>query len=107
MIQFTNRYGTLVIDPISEYHPVKGIRSDIVPVDGRFHGIDTAEKIALITENRHIQIGFQMPLTRNSFGYILHHDSPSTCAICRIVSLDYVGGDFMTEIQNARTYVAV
>lgn len=106
-IVYQNRFGSLVLEPISEYRAVRGIRSDIVPTEGRFHGIDIAEKVALITDNRGIQISFQMPLTRDSFGYILHHDSPSTCAICRIVSMEYVGNDPTVEIQDNRRTVQV
>jgi hypothetical protein len=101
-ISYQNNYGTLVLEPVSEYRSVDGIRSDIVPENSRFYGIDVAEKVALITENRRIQIAFQMPLTRNSFGYILHHDSPNTCAICRISSMEYVGGDSKMEIRAHR-----
>ncbi len=48
---------------------------------------ETAEKIVLITENRHIQIAFSRKLDTELVALVVHHKTPDTVAICRVISL--------------------
>lgn len=93
-LTFQNRYGQLSLVPVSDVRPVKEIRG--VDVDGRHKfGIDVAEQIALITENR----GIQICLGEGWNCYVIAHDSPSTGAVVRIESLTYVGGNPAQELH--------
>ena len=85
MIRYENRYGTLDLEPLEYGHVSKAQHSN-TPDELKFD-TDTAEKIALITENRHIQLVPPWPITKPVRWFVAHHSSPSICATCRIVSL--------------------
>lgn len=50
---YSNKYGTLVVEPITEVMSVRDVRLKNIPMNARFD-LDTAEKVVLITENRRI-----------------------------------------------------
>lgn len=80
------KYGRLEIEVIGPYQDVTKMYSK--DFDTRcFFTIDEAEKIALITGNAGIQLGFAMWDKTKAF--LLHHESRSSAAVCRIVSLDF------------------
>jgi hypothetical protein len=89
---FTNRYGTLTVEVVTDYLPVKRWRCANLPDEHKFYGLDIGEKIALITESERTQLVYQYPFTENLAGFLLHHDTGSTAAVCRVVSVDYRGG---------------
>lgn len=80
-IVYKNRYGSIRLTPVSDYMPVRSISSKILPQGAAF-SIETAEQIALITENRNIQISFIPDNMRVC--YVLHHNSTSVAAICQV-----------------------
>ena len=106
LIKFENEYGygTLVLETITEYMPVKDIHSSMVSEEFRFN-FNIAGQIALITNNRKIQMGL---IGNTKLLFIIHHKSCSIAAICRIKELNYTSSaDSMEEIErlaNASSY---
>ena len=81
-----NRFGRLHYERIAPYMAVRHIHSkDLHP--SAFFDIETAEKIALITDNAGIQIAFAYPGLKH--GFFSHHLSSCIAAPCRIVTLDF------------------
>ena len=75
-IQYENKYGTLELEPL-EYRHVSTVLHATTPDDLKFD-FETAERIALITENRHIQLAF---VTKPCRALVVHHESPDTVAV--------------------------
>lgn len=101
-INFSNKYGTLQLKPVSDYMPVRDISHKIVPIGCAFT-IATAEQIALITENRMIQVS--MIPNNIRVCYVIHHSSTSIAAICEIVSINFTWPiDAQTEIERSVKY---
>lgn len=84
---YGNKYGQLEIEVIDLYKNVSEFCSKDFP-EYCFFALEQAEQIALITGNRGIQISFTFD-KHNGFykAYLVHHESPSRAALCRIVSL--------------------
>ncbi len=98
MVKYQNKYGTLELMPL-EYRHVSETHHKTTPVDLKFD-TDTAEKIALITDNRHIQLVPNYPANLKEW-MVCHHNAPDTCAVCRIVSINFVSDvDPQEEIQR-------
>lgn len=96
-LDFQNRYGRLTLKLVSDVRPVKGIRGVDIDDCHKFD-MDTAEKIALITDNR----GIQLCYGAGARLYVVAHDTPSTCAVARIETMSYVGQNPAQEIRDAR-----
>lgn len=97
---FSNKFGAVAFRPLSEPRTIAGIRgADLDPACT--FDIETAEKIALITENRRVQIApFK---TANGWRcYVFLHETANTGAVAEIESLAYVGGEPAHELQKAR-----
>lgn len=82
-IRFSNKFGAVELTPVTEFMPVSSIRKTHPQAQANTFDLTTAEKIALITENRKIQICPHFPV--DGLAYLVLHDSPSTAAICRVV----------------------
>jgi hypothetical protein len=99
---YENEYGCLEIEVVGEYQRVAAIESNNFDA-GCFFTIDEAEKIALITGNRGIQLGF--PSFDLKKAYVLYHQSPSVAAVCRVVRLDFGKGINATkELEHPNPY---
>lgn len=96
-LNFKNGYGTLTLALVSAVMPVDAIRGADVD-DAHKFDLETAEKVALITENRRVQIGG----TNAHDCYVVAHESVSTAAIARIETMNYVGGVPAHEIERER-----
>jgi hypothetical protein len=83
-MKYSNTYGSLQLEPIGPFKAVNTIRGVDLPDDIKF-SMDTAEKIALITDNRGIQLCFE------SFKkvYVIIHQGPSLAAVARIVNMEF------------------
>lgn len=79
---YANQYGKLEIETVGPYQAVREVDTDLAE---RF-SIDTAERIALITDNRRIQL---CPARNRRDMYLMHHESISVVAPCRIISLSF------------------
>lgn len=86
---FENKYGKLVLQVVGPYQEVSTLHSKEFD-KSCFFTIDEAEKIALITGNAGIQLGFPMWDPTHKTAYVIHHSSASVAALCRIVSLEFV-----------------
>lgn len=93
---YENKYGRVEIEVVGSPSPVNSFHAKDIDSD-YFFSLEDAEKIALITENRHIQIGFSPKFD----GYLLYHSSPSTAALCKVVNVSF-GSDFNAREELAR-----
>lgn len=86
-IEFKNKYGSLTLEVVSDFVKVKdlGLVKDL-PEDQKF-SMETAEQIALITDNRGIQIVFDS--TNIKIASVAVHDSVSTAAWAKIKHIDF------------------
>jgi len=98
-IDYANRYGRLTLVLTTDFVPVSSIHGRDLPDEVRFRGFDTAEQIALITDNRRLQIAFVHPLSAE-IGFVIVHNSPSTAAVARIDRLEYTGPNAQNEIAR-------
>lgn len=84
---FSNKYGSLKVVFVGERQEVSKIKSAEFPEDV-FFDMETAEKIALITNNRRMQISFRK-IDKGNHGYLLYHFLASEVSLCRIESLTF------------------
>ncbi|MFV8385097.1 hypothetical protein ACNO5E_13490 [Vibrio parahaemolyticus] len=88
-ISYENKYGRVVLTPVTEYMPLAKITFAELPVisDCLFR-VEQGEEIALITENRHVQISFPLLCEKGhpqqSLGYLIHHQSASVACVCKV-----------------------
>lgn len=87
MKTYNNYYGKLILEETGELLKVSEIRGINLPDELKF-SLDIAEKIALITENRGIQISGEFHKNPPKM-YVIMHVSPSTGYIGKIVSLEF------------------
>lgn len=85
-ITYKNKYGYLEFDVVGEYQDVTKISSKRVDAEF-FFDISTAEKIALITNNKDIQLCFTYPT--NGTAFLVHHKSSGIAAVCRITKIEF------------------
>lgn len=87
-LDYKNKFGSLTLAPIGAYKPISTIHSrDLSDADGVFFSLEDAEKIALITGNRRIQI---VPVGKDfEKFFVIHHESPSSGAVCKVEKLVY------------------
>ncbi len=81
---FTNQHGSLTLRTVREFEPVKSLRCRDKT---HMFDMDTAERIACITDNHGVQVAFVYPLTGEA--YVVLHDSPSSAALCHVDNLDW------------------
>lgn len=89
-MDYANKYGNATLTPIGPTVHVSKICGEDVIDSGYGFDMDTAAKLALITENDRLQPAFNM--TRKLAYVVLHH-SPSDVQVCRLDALAYTGGD--------------
>lgn len=80
-VLFSNEFGTVSITPVTEFLKVGSIRKTHPQAQANMFDLETAEKIALITENHHIQLCFVLGTGKC---YLVLNNSPSTAAICSV-----------------------
>jgi hypothetical protein len=88
--KYTNEYGKLILSSVSNFYDnMKMFESNVnreEKINNSFN-IDDAEKIALITHNKDIQIGFFFPL--NGLAYIIVYDNKKL-ALGKIEHLNFI-----------------
>lgn len=94
-LHFKNQYGELKLVLVSAVCHVDNIHGKDVDSQHKF-GLEVAEKIVLVTDNRGIQIG---GLGAHDC-YVVVHETPETAAVARIEFLDYVGRNPAQEIRD-------
>lgn len=99
---FSNKYGTLVLEPISEVKKISELgRVKDVPEEHLFT-MDEAEKIVLITGNDGVQIAMEYPMTGRAS--VIIHETGSTGAWAKIVKLEFA--DSVNATQELASLVS-
>ncbi|HAY3553782.1 hypothetical protein [Elizabethkingia meningoseptica] len=103
--KYKNKYGSLKLIPVSDLMKVSNIKG--VDIDKKYKfDINTAEKVALITENYDTQISFGFPITNHA--YIIKHESSSTGYICELSELNFKEEINATkEISQSNKYSSI
>ena len=81
-LTYTNQFGSVRLTPVTEFLPIRSINKNMPEAIAQGITTDDAEKVALVTENRHIQVCFHWPM--NGKAYVVLHNSPSAAAICQV-----------------------
>lgn len=87
VVNFQNEFGSLQISLVTDFMSVGKITRDIPEVSANMFSIETAEQIALITDNKNVQICMCFPL--NGLGYLVYHRNGREAAVCKIDSIIY------------------
>ena len=94
---YANEYGELELETVGALCEVSAVSSRNVPVE-LYASPDIAAKIALISDNRGIQMCY---VSKAKKFYIVYHNSASYVYLCRIRKLVYRGGcDPYREIER-------
>lgn len=83
---YKNSYGVVEFEVVGPYQSVSGMWAKDFDQSCAF-SLDDAEKIALITGNRHIQMVFPMWAKDKSF--LIHHESSGSAALCRVTKIQF------------------
>lgn len=90
-VHYANRFGSVEVTPMTAFMPLAGIRKTHPMAQAHAFDLTTAEQIALVTENRGVQLCVHYPL--DGLAYLVLHDSPSTAAICRVEVKEFACDD--------------
>lgn len=97
--EVSNRFGSVRIEPVTDFMPIGQITSKDPAAEANGFDLTTAEQIALITENRGIQICFPFPHTNQAF--LVMHDSPTSAAICRVSVVEFTSEEVPADILES------
>lgn len=94
--EYENRHGKVRFRVMSEVTYIRNVSSGQYPGLQRYD-LETAERIAVITENHHVQI---VPVREGEqwLCYLVLHDSPSFVAVAEIESMEYVDTTAAREV---------
>jgi hypothetical protein len=83
-MDYSNKYGTATLTPVGPVVHVSAVVGTEVIDSGYGFDMDTAAKLALVTENFRLQPSYNME--RKRF-YVMYHHTPSTVQVCRLDAL--------------------
>lgn len=96
-VDYINSYGALTLIAVSDLMLLKKVSTKFVETlekdkkESLFLPMEICEQIALITENKKIQICFSLSKSLNeNCAYVFLHESPSTGWVCKVASLEYL-----------------
>ena len=95
-IEYQGVFGYLRIAPVTRIMNVDSVSSEMEEVKVHKFDMETAEKIALITGNKGIQVG----VVDEKFCYLVHHESPSAVRVCRVDHIVFNSDEDPTDILN-------
>jgi hypothetical protein len=103
-MNYRNKYGQATLTPVTDVLHISAISASKMPglISQVQLSIEEAEQLALITENRHIQITYSMETKQF---YVVHHVTANTVQLCQ-ATIDYKAHPHMspaTIIQNLRS----
>lgn len=78
-MQYQNEYGTVNLTPVTPMLPIADINRRLPAVQANLLDLDAAERIALITSNK----GIQLCALLDGTAYVVLHDGPRHGAVCR------------------------
>jgi hypothetical protein len=96
-VHFSNEFGVVELVPVMEFMTISNINKTHPMVQQNSFDLETAEKIALITENKGIQICCILELNT---AYLVLHNSSSTAAICKVIIKSFLSTEKPSEILN-------
>lgn len=103
-MNYSNKYGTAVLTPLgSIIHVSDIVGSDVVDAGYGFD-TDTAEKLALITENVRLQPSFNM--ARRQW-YVVYHHTSNTVQVCRLDELTCTEDEPRATLARLNNYKAM
>lgn len=87
---YQNEFGTAIITPSSDFREIKGLTNPIaIALGADVFDLETAEKIALITENYAVQLS----IGKNDLGAweatLMMHSGPATVAPCKVEIIEF------------------
>lgn len=85
-VHYQNEYGELTLEPVSDLLHVSKVLSDDPLVRENMFSFEDAEWIALITDNRGIQLSISRADNYQK-GYVVIHESPSMVRIAKATIL--------------------
>lgn len=84
-IEIRNSFGALSLTPIMPFVPVSDISVNNYPqAKLNMVSLESAAKVALISENNKIQICFPTTTKFQDAAFVVYHDTPRTGAICAV-----------------------
>lgn len=95
-VTYQNKYGQLRLIPVEAYTNIASISSELKSAQQNLIAIDDAEKVALITESRGIQLCVNMNDLRNF--YLVHYKSVNEAAVCSVRELKFLASEPAREI---------
>lgn len=99
-IKYNNKYGSLTLVRTEDYTYVGDMSSKDIKDEDYFISIEEAEQVALITDNKGIQIAFD-PNSKYKKAYVVHHKNSSTAAFVKVEDLRY------TNNKSAQDQIAL
>ena len=96
-INYSNEFGTLALLIVAALRPVSGFR--LADVDDKYtFALETAEQIALITDNRRLQL-----VCAGGRCGVVVHASPNEIHLASVAAINYTGGNPAQELHDARS----
>jgi len=106
---YQNRFGRVVLSPVTGFMPIDQIDRNRVPViDDVLVSTDIAEKVTLITENRKAYMSFNFPFLNGNNEFALQYSCRNRACVCRITELHFVSEDGRTaqeQIESMATSI--
>ena len=109
-IKIENEYGSVVLTPVTDYMPISMVSATKLPiVNDHLFTMEDGEAIALITDNRMVQISFPFNSDKEHpnrwSGYLMHHQSASVVCVCK-VKVIYIENGLSAQQDIQRVYDA-
>ncbi len=89
-MRYENHYGTVELEPVTDYMPIADISYHLTAAQDNAFSLEMAEQVALITENRGIQIAFPVISGKYTCAYVVLHQGANHAAICRVTNLTFL-----------------
>lgn len=105
VIRIRNEFGTVELVPVTGILPIAQLSSALPAAQMHRFDLDTAERIALITENRGVQIC--CPMHWRGQAFLILHDGPSAGAVCRVSVVEWLSDEDPIEVlsRESRTRI--
>ena len=103
-MDYKNQYGTATLTLVGPIiHVSKVVGADVIGAGYGFD-LDTAAKLALITENARLQPAYNMALRQF---YVLFHHSPSEVQVCKLDALASTEAEPHVTLERLNKYAAM
>ena len=100
-MKYENKYGYVVFEKVSNYMMIGDFKNSYVTPDC-FFSLEKSEAISLITEQKELQFGVKIITNergvQESMIYLLHHESPNSVCLLKVLEFQYLGEDKPRDI---------